>query len=74
MDDENSKYVKLTPAKQRKGKIFNHLPPHYEKARKLLKILKEADMLDNKFKGEYLGEVEYLQLWDTLIKMAKIEE
>ena len=66
--------MKQLMTKGRKDKDFNHLPPHYEKAGKLLKILKEADILDGKFKGEYLGEVEYLQLWDTLIKMAKIGE
>ncbi len=61
-------------SKIQRDKIFNHLPPEYEKARKLLKILKEADILDGKFKGEYLGEVEYLQLWDALIKMTKVGE
>lgn len=74
MNNQTNKYVKVTPVKQRKEKVFDHLPPEYEKARKLLKILKEADILDNKFKGEYLGEVEYLQLWDTLIKMVKVGE
>lgn len=61
-------------SKIQEDRVFNHLPPHYEKARKLLKILKEADILDGKFKGESLGEVEYLQLWDTLIKMTKVGE
>lgn len=57
------------------AKIINwKVPPEYEKGRKLLNILKEADILDNKFKGEYLGEVEYSQLWDALIKMAKLGE
>lgn len=57
------------------AKIINwKFPREYEKGRKLLNILKEADILDNKFKGEHLGEVEYLQLWDTLIKMAKLGE
>ena len=58
-----------------KTRIINwKLPPEYEKARKLLTILKGSNILADKYKGRQLGEVEYLELWDTLLKLVKGNE
>ena len=57
------------------AKIINwKLPPEYEKGRKLLKILGDSGILADKYKCKQLGEVEYLELWDTLLKLVEVSE
>ena len=51
--------------------LYQKLPPEYEKAKRLLMILKDSSILADRYECKELGEVEYLELWDTLLKLAK---
>lgn len=51
--------------------LNQNLPPEYEKAKRLLMILKDSSILADRYKCKELDEVEYLELWDTLLKLAK---